>query len=145
VGVEAFFYGYDETWFKSHIRAYIPADLRTRSDELFNLLFWDVDIAYGDRSKTVLQPTYHCDTDCWLYSAATVSYIVNNIIDLEYLHPYFDKAIAHWSPEEREKLSLRNLDDFDTFLWWVNAWSAIFTTGAALGQVNPWALTIYLS
>ena len=158
----------------SKVRDYLPADLRRHSDNLFNLLFWERERVCSDRPQQIGCPIYDRESDCWLYSAATVSYIaatafndenlrangrrsVANLpsadraepdlphFDLEDLRPFFDRAIANWPIENRRILELRNNDDFDTFLAWVYEWLLVFDKVAILGQGQPWALIIYVS
>jgi hypothetical protein len=200
MGVEAFFYGYDEDWFAVHqpvsvdlerllnagilerdgavapgysavirsidsvmggnkqwhnnlaaamvyhrIRPYLPTALRAQADDILQLLFWDVDDDLCARTADIPPPRYDPATTCWLYAAATVSYIAGSPIDLEALRPGFAPALAGWPAEERAALGLRNLDDADTFIWWAGEWLALFGAVAALGGDEPWALLIYLS
>ena len=200
MGTEAFFYGYDETWFRIHqpglvtidvlehasivseegrvqpgfapyiqeidtvisgnkqwhnnlaadlvyikFRSYVPKDIRARSDNLLNLLFWDRDTPCCERPAPIRLPVYHGESSCLLYNAATVAYIVDHAIDPGELQPFFNQALADWPKVDRNELGLRNLDDFNTFQGRAYNWLTVFKKVVALGQGNPWALMIHIS
>jgi hypothetical protein len=158
----------------SHIRTSLPADIQHHCDDLFNLLFWDVDFTTPDRPARIVPPYCDHESDCRLYSATTVDYIAAIAFgqeslrpyaqefianwpnadrsdadvpdfELEQLRPFFDRAVADWPSAERSSLNLRDNDCFDTFLNWVDEWLMIFGKVAILGGGRPWALTIYIS
>lgn len=196
MGVEAFFYSYDEAWFSSRhvgpldidvlmecgavdresevtppfrarleaidtfmtankqwynnlagdtvyarVRRWLPEARRAALDEVFQLLFWDAETLDGLPPSVVPRPSWDADSSCYVYPARTVAWLAAQDPVIEDIRPYFEAAMEDF--DRSDQRWLRNLDDFDTFQWWVDAWLTVMPKAVA-GHPEPRALLVFV-